>query len=312
MAADPTRPRITNELLFTAFAGPSAETEDPGRLERLASAVIEENVKPGHVLFREGDEASNVHFMSAGRMRLTREGRPDWVYEGRWVVGTTDVLLGRPRARTAVMETEARLFRLPAAHWFEAVEGRPTVLLTVLVGFARGIAGLYVRLAPDGGFPAPEVGRGLETDSLAARARILAQTPLLMGVPMQALIELANIAELRTLQPNEEVFASGQRSGRVFVVTRGRIEARRADPDVCGEFGPGSIVGSAVCLGDPERAWGARALDSAEVLSFSVEDLFDAVEEHQLGVRAMMGTFAGERDRACEVLADRLGELVLR
>jgi CRP-like cAMP-binding protein len=312
MATSAARTRITRELLFTGFAGPSVETEDPIRLERLASAVVAEDARPGHVLYSEGDESSDVHFMSEGRVRVTRAGHPDWIHEGRWVLGTTDVLLGRRRTRTAVVETEARLFHLAAEHWFEAVDSRPAVLLNALIGFARGIVGLYVRLAPDGGFPAPADVPGLHTDSLAVRARVLASTSLFAGVPMQTLVELANLAEVRALRAEEELFAAGGPPGRVFVVTRGRVEARRDAPEVRALFGPGAVVGGAVCMGDPEAAWSARAADAAEVVSFGLEDFFDAIEEHQLGVRAMMGAFAAERERACDVLAERLGELVLR
>jgi CRP-like cAMP-binding protein len=312
VAADPGRTRITRELLFAAFAGPSTETDDPRLLDRLAAAVEAETVGPGRVLFRQGEESTHVHFMTEGRMRLSCEGRPDWVYEGRWVVGTTDVLAGRPHSRTAVMETDSRLFRLPANRWFEVMDHRPDVLLNALVGFARGVAALHVQLAPDGGFALPAPRPSLVVSSLAARARLLASASLLQGVPMQSLVELAHESECRDLEPEEILFAAGALPGRVFVVTRGRVEARRVGPDVSAVFAAGSIVGGALCLGDSEGAWSARALDKAQVLSFSTADLFDHVEEHQGGVRAMMGAFALERERICDILAARQGELVLR
>jgi CRP-like cAMP-binding protein len=313
MAAEPGRQRITRELLFAAFAGPSTEADDPRILERMTMSVEAETVQAGHVVFREGDESKYVHFMSEGRMRLSRPGWPDWVYEGRWVVGTTDVLVGRVRARTATMETAARLFRLPAERWFEVMQDRPEVLLNGLVGFARGVAQLYVRLTPDGGFPRqPSPASCGDASTLADRARLLASLPPLRGVPMQILVELAKLAQLRELEPEETLFAAGVPPGCVFVVTRGRIEARRADPTVDAVFVAGSVVGGSVCLGDPEAAWSARALECSQVLSFSVEDLLDHLEEHIDGLRAMMAAFALERDRLCDELALRLGELVLQ
>src|SRR5260221_3753585 len=183
MAAEPGRQRITRELLFAAFAGPSMGTDDPRLLERIVTSVEAESVRAGHVLFREGDESKYVHFMSEGRMRLSRPDCADWVYEGRWVVGTTDVLVGRPRTRTATMEADARLFRLPAARWFEVMQDRPEVVLDALVGFARGVAALHARLSPDGGFPpAPAPASFADASSLASRARILASLPLLRAV----------------------------------------------------------------------------------------------------------------------------------
>jgi CRP-like cAMP-binding protein len=210
------------------------------------------------------------------------------------------------------METDARLFRLPSALWFEVMDRRPDVLLNALVGFARGVAALYVRLAPDGGFPIPEDRATADVSSLAARSRLLASAPLLRGVPMQSLVELAHVAECRDLEADEIVFAAKTSPPRIFVVTRGRIEAYRVEPEVRAAFGSGSIVGGALCLGDSQAGWSARALERAQVLSFSTEDLFDHVEEHQDGLRAMMGACALERERVCDVLAARLGELVLR
>jgi len=160
--------------------------------------------------------------------------------------------------------------------------------------------------------PAPAPASFADASSLASRARILASLPLLRAVPMQILVELANLAVLRELEPEESLFAAGVPPGRVFIVTRGRVEARRAEPVVSGVFVAGSIVGGALCLGDSEAAWSARALGRSQVLSFSVEDLLDHLEEHQDGVRAMMAAFALERERLCEELATRLGELVLQ
>ena len=62
MAADPGPKRIMRELAFAAFAGPSSETDDPRLLERLTTGLEVEHVRPGHVLFREGDESVHVAF----------------------------------------------------------------------------------------------------------------------------------------------------------------------------------------------------------------------------------------------------------
>jgi CRP-like cAMP-binding protein len=248
--------------------------------------------------------------MSEGRMRLSRPGAPDWVYEGRWVVGTTDVLAGRARTRTAVMETDARLFRLPSERWFEVMQDRPEVLLDAITGFARGIAALHLRLEPDGGF---ETGSGATSDvsTLAGRVCLLASLPLLRGAPMQVLAELAEIAEVTDLAA-DETLRPGAPAERIFVVTRGRIEGKRSDPDVRSLFSAGSMVCGALGLGDAEGAWSARAVEPSQVLSFSVDTWFDHIEEHIEGVRAMMAACALERDRLCDMLGERLGELVLR
>jgi CRP-like cAMP-binding protein len=309
--ADEGRRRISRELVFAAFAGPSSQTDDPRVLEHLTRSIETESVRAGHVVFREGERSEHVHFMGEGRMRLSCPGRKDWVYRGRWVVGTSDLLLARPRARTAVMETDAQLFRLPGELWFEVMERRPEVLLDALIGFARGLAGLHARAAPDGAFPTIPPAGPMDASSLAGRARLLASLPLFRGTPMQVVLELAEIAERTVLAADQTVLVEGRPSGRVFVVTRGSIEVSRVEPQVRAIFSAGSIVGGALSLGDAEAVWRARAIEPAEVLWFWTEDLLDHLEENFEATRAIMAALSLERDRICDVLAERLGELVL-
>src|SRR5262249_45250553 len=151
-------------------------------------------------------------------------------------------------------------------------------------------ARLHVKLAPDGGFAEaadPNVAP-IDVTSLAARARVLSSLPLLRGVPTQILVELADTVERRALAQGESLFVAGAAPGRVFVVTRGRIEASRASPDVRATFAPGAIVGGALCMGDADAAWTARATEPSEVIAFAIEDLLDHLEEHAPAIRAMM------------------------
>ncbi|MCU0686623.1 MAG: cyclic nucleotide-binding domain-containing protein [Polyangiaceae bacterium] len=270
-------------------------------------------MRAGDVLFREGDDAEHVLFMIDGRLRLSREGRHDWVYEGRWVIGSIDVLVGRRRRRTATAETNTRLTRMSAARWFEAIRDRPDVLLDTLSDFARGCCELYAKLAPDAGFAQPTpAAPPLDASSLSGRARALASLPLLRGVGAQVIFEVAALAKTHSLAPDEALFEAGTSPQRAFVVTRGLVEARRRDPDASATFAAGSLVGGALFLGDVTSAWTARALGPAEVLSFSIDDLFDHLEEHHDSLRAVLGTFSFEQERLREELSEREGELLLR
>ncbi|HEU4413011.1 MAG TPA: cyclic nucleotide-binding domain-containing protein [Polyangiaceae bacterium] len=313
MAAETARQRLSRELLFASFARPTTETDDPRSFERLAASVEAQTVRAGDVLFREGEPAEHVYFMIEGRLRLSRPGLADWVYEGWWVIGTTDALAGRPRRRTATIETDTRLSRLPAGRWFEVMRSRPEVLLDTLVGFARGAAVLHAQLAPDGGFlpPAPPARR-FDVATPAGRARLLASLPLLRGAAAQVLVELAALADCRELAAGDALFSAGEPCGRAFVVAEGAVEITRSGPDVRATFGPGSLVGDALCLGAPDGAWAARAAGPARVLSFSIDELFDLLEGHHESVRALMGTFSLEQERLREELGARTGELVLR
>jgi CRP-like cAMP-binding protein len=313
MAADSVRQRLARELLFASFARPSTEIDDPRSFERLAASVEAQTVRAGDVLFRAGDAAEHVYFMTEGRLRMARPGHADWVYEGWWVVGTVDVLAGRPRSRTATVEADTRLSRLSSERWFEVMRDRPEVLVDTTLDFARGSAALHARLAPDGGFVAtapPEPPPDAAT--LAGRVRLLAAPPLLRPVPVQVLVELAAAAEPRALAGGESLFAPGEAPGRAFVVARGEVEAFSPEPAASAAFGPGALVGGLLAFGDARAAWGARARGPTGVLSFRVDDLFDHLEGHHGAVRGLMASFAVEQERLREELAARTGPLVLR
>lgn len=308
MAADR---RLTRELLYAAFAGPARDTDDPRVMDRLVAAVEGQTLRPGDVLFREGDVADHVHFMTEGRVRLSRAGRADWVYEGHWVIGTTDVLANRTRTRTAVVETETQFFSLPAASWFAANQDQPETLLDAFGSYVSTTFVLYSNLAPDGGFPPPDL-RPIDFGSLAARAEVLGNIPLFQRLKTQILLELVRGAEVSELEAGKVLFPAGKAAGRIHVVLEGLVEARRSDPDVAATFGPGALVAGLVSLSDVDRAWSARATTRARIMSFATDDLYDHVEEHLDAMRGLMAGVAIERERVFEETAARSGELLLR
>lgn len=313
MAAETDRQRLARELLFASFIRASTPMDDPRVIERLAHAVQAQIVRAGEVLFREGDDAECVYFMSEGRLRLSRPNHPDWVYEGWWVVGSVDVLARRPRLRTAVAETDLRLTWLPAERWFEVMRERPEGLLRALVDFARGAVAIHAQLAPDGGFLATvPPSRRHDVLTLAGRTRLLASLPLFRDMAVQVLVELAQLARLHDLAPAEPLFEAGSPAGRAFVVAEGAVEVYRPDPPLSATFAAGSLVGGPLMLGHTDAPWSARAVGPARVISFVVEDLFDHLEWHPDFVRTMMATLALEQERLREELAARTGELFLR
>lgn len=313
MAAETARQRLSRELLFASFARPTTEVEDPRSFEKIAALVEASTVRAGDVLYREGEPSEHVYFMIEGRLRLSAPRLVDWVYEGWWVIGTTDVLARRPRRRTATIETDTRLSRIPAERWFEIMRDRPEVLLDTIAGFARGAAQLYAQLAPDGAFPSPLAPptHRFDLSTLAGRARLLASSPLLHGVSVQLLAEIAASAECHDLAPGEPLAGPGE-PRRVFVVAEGGVEVIRDEPALRAVFTAGSLVGGTLGLAEAQPGWVARAVGPARVLSFLTDDLFDLLEGHHHSVRGLMATIAIEQERVREELAARTGELILR
>lgn len=313
MTTEGGRQRITRELLFATFVGAQADSDDPLVRERIIASVIERDCNPGDILFARDDEATHVHFMTEGRVRMSRPGYADWVYEGWWVMGTSDPMAGRRRVRTATVETSMRTFSFPWVHWFKVMHDKPLGLLNMIMGYTRGILRSHERLAPGGGFVTPaKRAPTFDVSTLAGRVRLLDALPLLAGVPTQLLLDLAALAKPRVLQPGESIFASGTPHHDFVVVARGELEATRTDPDVRGVFGPGTSAGGAACMRDIDSAWTATAASEATVLTIPMEVLCDNLEDHVEGCRAMMTTLALQQERLWEELAARTGELVLK
>jgi CRP-like cAMP-binding protein len=303
--------RITREILFAAFIGPPNESDDPRILEKLVEAVYVKTVRVGEVIYREGEPSDDVLFMNEGRIRLSRPGAVDWVYEGRWVIGSADAFLERPRNRTAVAETEIRLFGLASRRWFEANQNKPEALLAALIGYGGGIGRMRVELAPTGGFEAAQAAAPIEgARTLAGRVRLIANLPYFKGVSAQVIVDLARAAKVEELESDAPLPVPPPE--RLFIVTRGKIELRHAEPEIVAQFGPSDLVGGSIHLNEENAAWHGRALERSEVVSIEVCDLCDLLEENLQDMKTISGTAALERERLCDLLADRRGELILR
>ncbi|MBL8743219.1 MAG: cyclic nucleotide-binding domain-containing protein [Myxococcales bacterium] len=316
--ADERLKRITRELLFTSFLGPASGLEESWIIDRFAEGIEESVVAKGEVLFDIGDSSDSLFFMSEGRLRLQAPGRPDWVYDGRWVVGTTDQLTARKRQRRALVEQDARVFRVRGDLWTELMEDSFEATSGALFGNARAVAGLYARVGPGGGFAAPPVEddapmslRVPASDSIVDRTLLLYETPMFKGAGVQPLTDLARQCSLIELRAAEDLFSAGIPPERSYVVVSGEVEVARQNPDVRARFGPRSVVGGAVCLGDPTAEWSGRATQPTRLLSLWNEDWFDEMEEHVDLARAGMAWLSLERERLFDLLAAPTGEIVL-
>ncbi len=297
--------------MFSAFLGNNA-ADEPWVLDRVAATLEEIEVREGEVLYRRGDPSTHLFFMIDGRMRLTDPGRPDWVYEGRWVMSTTDLLVGRPRARTVTSERDTRMFRVHGALWVELLEDSFEITSNALLGNARGTSALYARLPPTGGFAPPdEEPPDCDTDNLVGRAILLATLPPLKNASVQALTDLAATARRDVLESGALLFEAGAPRDRIYVVEQGSVELTRREPDLRAVFKRGSIVGDALALAPQERAYAARTLERSSLLSFSIEELFNQMEEHPEMGRGAMAALSLERERLYDLIAARDGELVL-
>jgi CRP-like cAMP-binding protein len=282
--ADPRLQRTSRELFLAVLTGGAPDLET-WVIDRLTSVVDEEDVAAGKRLFARGEQPEYIFFSREGRLRLEREGRPGWLFEGRTVVGVFDALLDRPHERTAVALTDLHLLKLRVEHWLELLEDSFGLVRAAVGNASRTVAALEAR-----GWAAQTAPRGL----------VIAQVPAFAG-PLSFVDRLAIFAEA--------LFERDLWRGESFFVLEGEVEGMRLDPEIKVLFGPGSFVGGVASLGEAILAWSARAVTRVRALSMSHDDWFDLMEEHFDLVRSALSALALLRESILEQLEAKDGEV---
>ena len=105
-------------------------------MDRIAAVAVEVDFAPGHVIARQGDIGSGFFVITAGRVRVARDGRPIAELGPGDFFGELSVLDGQPR--TAQVSAIEPTTCLALSTWdFEAVvKEQPGVALAILRGLA--------------------------------------------------------------------------------------------------------------------------------------------------------------------------------
>jgi len=317
MAADSAQSRLSRELFMAAFGGGRAEGGGAWNqgwvTDRLTSLLEEEDLHAGQTLFYAGDPPDYLYFIRNGRIRMSRPGSGSWLYEGRWVLGSFDVLLDKPRTRTAIALSDFHVMRIRSEAWIDLLEDSFPIARMAFINMSRNVAQLEETVPlswleePPAVLPfALPPGRL----SLVERLAMLMDAPRLRGAGVQTLADLAAIAEEVIFAPGQIILESGAQRDRVFYTLEGDVLATRKNPDIERHFGPGNAVTGAACVVEP--AWEARAVTRVRALTIKVEDWFDLAEEHFDIVLASLGSLAGDRLRIMERMADEHGDILMK
>jgi CRP-like cAMP-binding protein len=314
MPEDTRLDRLSREL-FLAAAGPGPGFLPAWAVDRMAALLSEEDVREGQTLYAVGDPPRYIYFLRDGRIRLAREGGGALVYEGRWVIGTFDILLERPRNRTAVALSSFRVLRAPGEGWLELLEDSFEVAQAMVWAFAGNVARLEEAYGVRDPVSHDVILRVMQLPesklNLVERLTLLMELPLLRGAGVQTLADLAAVTEEAAFAPGETVLTrGGTGKERLYFVIDGDLEARNG-PDRVSRFGPGTLLLGASAFGEAALPWEVRASEKARLLSFRIEDWVDLMEEHFDMVRSALTTFALSREQIVERLASERGELVL-
>lgn len=307
--ADPSR-RVGRELLLATMFGPRPPFDAETVMARVLEEAEELDVAAGDVLMREGEPSDHLVIMIDGRVRLTRPGLVDWVYRGRWALGATDAILRRPRRRTVVVEVGSRMLRFPAARYLDVMEESQELVSLTLPAVARAIEGLLDRLGAAADLPVTDAATAPAAPlTLAARVELLGRVPLLAGGAVQGLAELAAASTVDEHAAGAQLITPGRSDPRLLVVSRGKVALERAAAPL--HFGPGTTVGAAVWSVARDAVHRAVAVEPTTIVAVPLDAWLDRFEEHPSLGTAAIAALSAERERLQEVLAERLGELVL-
>jgi CRP-like cAMP-binding protein len=284
----------------------------PAVARALAEAITDVRFAEGEVIYRKGDDPIAQWWITSGKVDLlSDEGEEPWHMETGAVIGILDVLLDRPRARTAIARTDVEAMRLSAEDWLEMLEDNPDYLAQLRREVPQEMHDKHlVTLAPDGGFPEPAAddGRAAWMEMTAVdRLVTLRETPAFSRASVQALVEVARFAEVRRLAPGERLFDFGDFDRKVYVVAAGivHLEGNRT-PLISARFGRYQVLGGGSAFCDALAGYRATAEVESIVLVLSHADLDDACEDHFDLARSIARETAVEREQIMNQKGRRL------
>jgi CRP-like cAMP-binding protein len=291
--------RIAREVFLASFAG---NTKGFGwAARRIAGAMQDLSVKAGDILYREGEPADHLYFVVSGEVKLSKAGGNDRILGGRSLIGPPDVLLDRPRSRTALATAPTHLLKMRAADWLDLLEDSFELTRRIVTNFAAGVHELRLRPPPLGGFDEPRSSappaRGL---NLVERILLLRDVSIFAHASIQTLTILAELAREISATKGDVVPSRDGTECRLIVVASGEVAASFAEHAPEARFGPGSLVYGPAALNHAWR-YEARSTAVTRAIAFSLEDYFDVMEEHFGLARSALRALSDER----ELLLDR-------
>jgi CRP-like cAMP-binding protein len=300
--------RISRELFLAAF-GANLGGFESWVTDRLTHVLEEEEVPTGDALFSCGEPPEFFYFMREGRVRMTREGGPAWILDGRQVFGMDDAILDRCRTRTAVALDHLKLMRVRMDDWLELLDDSFELARASVITLAQSVASYEQELWTNARVRLPALVHPPDVRAqpltVIERLAVLMDTPLLRGSGVQPLSDLAGACREVFFGPGEPVFARQVPRETIFILLEGEVKTSRNNPEIVWQSGSGEIVCGAAAFGEPALAWEAVASKETRALAFRIEDWFDLMEEHFDMVRSALGGMELQRHQLLDQLASQ-------
>jgi CRP-like cAMP-binding protein len=300
--------RLLREVFLAGFMSGLPADNIAWAARRLAGSMDDVRRGPGEVVYRQGELSSEHFFIVSGEVKLEAPGKPVWTLGERALVGTIDMTLERPRARTVTATRATHLLRVRADDWFDMLEDNFEMVRRAVQGLAMGVHALRVELGSlgDGEIVAdrrpPAARRPLD---LVERIVALRTVPLFAGADVQSLTTLGALAREVVLTPGEALSLNVASNDALVVVIDGKVLATRADRGAPREiaFGSGALVLGSAAASPQIPRYELRAAVASRALRIAHEDYFDVMEEHFALARSALKALVSER----ELLTDERG-----
>ena len=236
---------LSDESLARLAAVPFFATLERRELERLASQARVVTAEPGEVLLREGALGDRMFVLEAGAVQVYTTGfdASDVVLArlgpGEWF-GEQALLPGGSEHRNASVRAleDSRLLAISRDALLEAL-GQHSALMRRL----RSVG---------------------EEQRTLRRARLRESVFSTLGVAA------ADSHRLESFAAGDVVFREGERGDRVYLVLRGRAQARRGDA-VLSQLLPGQFFGELAILNDTPRTATVHAVEDLDTVSLDGE-----------------------------------------
>lgn len=292
--------RVQRELFLRVLV---LSKPKPAVARALAASITDVRFAPGQVVYRRGEDPEALWWITGGEVDLVSDDEAEeaWHFGAGAVVGILDVILSRPRARSAVARTEVEAMQLRADDWLEVLEDNPDYMAELRRDVPADMFDkFHAALTPDGGWPDPTAddGRAAWLDMTAVeRLVVLRESHYFDTASVQAIVEVARAAEVVYLAPGEPLFEAGGAGENAHLVAAGivSIESTRG-PHLRGRFGRGQLVGGGAAFTDRMNGFHAVAEGEAIVLRLRHGDLDDVCEDHFDLARAISRGTALDRD----------------
>lgn len=258
-------------------------------------------------LYRQGAPPQFVYFLVDGEVHLETEDAEPWSFDGGDIVGVLDADSAAAHRRTAIARTDVHALALAVRDWHDIQEDNLEMVRLRLLGNARNLLGRGLSLTPTLGLPQvvsvgapPSLVTQMDLDSeLNAFERLLSLrlAPAFALAGTQSLLELAQEAREVRRGPGEILFEEGEEATHAFVNVTGVVSLEREATQVTAQFGPTTLVGGYLGLGQVTYPVRARAESEVVAMEIEVSHLFEVMEDHYDLVRAVMAFMANERMR---------------